>query len=369
MVTNFWDKQIAVGRITVGELSLRLTNLVSISYLTALTATVGRVHIMGVLISVIFFNVMFYLNFYINALISFSTRNKSESFIYLDDYGTILVFLFGGMAGLLSGVINKKARTEMLLDEEKHGRNSINFSITGSFFLFAAFITSNTGIIDGINFFRLNSGATMVIFSLVGGVIGNFVGAVFTGKGILDARIMNEGMIAGGIVAGVLAGEFNNLGIAILIGFGAGVFSGIFTQVVRPKMNRNSIIDSQGIVGSVVISSIFAAFCLAPSMLNQLYIRRDYVWVVNKGSPETDFRVARYHLIYFAVTLVFGIVTGAITGIMQKIGNNSTNYMDVKFFADDFGLYDDREVFRPPSEKINYPMPASESHINRETAM
>lgn len=305
-----------------------------------MVACIGRVRIQSVLPAAVVFSVLFYLNLYLNALFAHSTLHKEENFIYLDDYGTILVYLFGGVAGLIAGVITKSPKENHIV----HDRTSFMFSVIGSVFLLGSFICSFTGIIEGKNFYRLNSGALLMAFGTIAGVIGCFFGSVIVGRGYLHPRVMSIGLISGGIMTGVLAGEYNNIGIASILGFLGGLISGIFNTVVVPKINKRNVIDSQGLLGSIVIVSILGAIAAAPAMLNNLYKRRRNVWVVNKGSPETDWTVARYQLIYPAITIVIAAVTGVLIGIFLKAGNrNQTNYHDTKFWADSYGLNDSEE--------------------------
>ena len=95
------------SRVTPSFESIRLSNLASTSYLVGMTAFIGRVRVQTVISGLIFFNVLFYLSLYLNALISYSNTYKDGSFHYLDDYGTILVYLFGGIFGLVVGFLTR----------------------------------------------------------------------------------------------------------------------------------------------------------------------------------------------------------------------------------------------------------------------
>ena len=247
-----------------------------------MTAFVGRVRIQTVLSGLIFYNILFYLNFYLNALICYSTRNKSEPWVYLDDYGTILVYLFGGVYGLITGAITKTPIDSISKVYLCHTKTTFFFSAIGSLFIFGSFICSFTGVIEGLNAFRFNSGSLMMAFGIVAGVIGSFVGSIFTGKGYFSPRIFSVGLISGGIMTGILAGEYNNIGFASFLGFIGGLISAVFNNVVRPKINKKAIIDSQGILGSIVVVSFIGAFVVAPSMLNQFYRRSDYLEIATK---------------------------------------------------------------------------------------
>lgn len=42
-----------------------------------------------------------------NALACYSTANKDSSFSYFDAYGTIVVYLFGSVYGIIAGALTK----------------------------------------------------------------------------------------------------------------------------------------------------------------------------------------------------------------------------------------------------------------------
>ena len=77
MVRTFWERTIITSRVTPSFETIRLSNLVSTSYLVAMLAVIGRIRIQSVFSSLILFNVLFYLNFYLNALLCFSITDKS----------------------------------------------------------------------------------------------------------------------------------------------------------------------------------------------------------------------------------------------------------------------------------------------------
>jgi len=148
------------------------------------------------------------------------------------------------------------------------------------------------------------------------------------------------GTISGGIFVGGLADIIENIGVSTFLGFIAGVIAGLFLTLVTPRINRKSIIDSQGLLGPILIISFLASFVIHPSILSQYYIRRDSFVLRSTGAAETDFRVARYHLIYFIITIGFSAITGFLLGLIYRIKRNTlTDFEDTKFFAEDYGLY------------------------------
>jgi hypothetical protein len=104
---EFWNRHSYTGKSTASFFSFRLSNICSTAYLVGMTAFSGRVNIQRIALSLPIFCFFFYLNLYLNALVCYSTKDKNDSFMYLDAYGTILVYLFGGIYGLLVGVFTK----------------------------------------------------------------------------------------------------------------------------------------------------------------------------------------------------------------------------------------------------------------------
>lgn len=188
-------------------------------------------------------------------------------------------------------------------------------------------------------------------------MLGNFVTSIFTGKGRANIEGIIIGTITGGIMVGGLADVIESIGACLFLGFIAGAISGIFGTIVTPRMNANGIVDSQGLLGPVLVVAFLASFVLHPSILSQFFIRKSTLTPRGLGHAETDFRVARYHLAYFGITLGVSLVTGLIVGLITKV-KRSENYdfMDAKWFADDYGLYSSEvatQTYLPPSSAGN----------------
>lgn len=146
---EFWQRHATVGKSTASFYSFRLSNLCSTSYLVGMTAFSGRVTFTNIALSLPFFCVLYYLNFYLNMLVCFSTANKSSSFSYFDAYGTIVVYLFGGVYGMIVGALTKTSpiTTQDQVEKTSRSRVSLTLSTLGSFFIFASFILSFTNAI------------------------------------------------------------------------------------------------------------------------------------------------------------------------------------------------------------------------------
>lgn len=104
---EFWFRHSTVGKSTASAYSFRLSNLCSTAYLIGMTAFSGRVSFTNIAFSLPIFCILYYLNFYLNMLVGYSTTNKDVSFNYFDSYGTIIVYLFGGVYGIIVGALTK----------------------------------------------------------------------------------------------------------------------------------------------------------------------------------------------------------------------------------------------------------------------
>lgn len=122
--------------------------------------------------------------------------------------------------------------------------------------------------------YRKNSSAILVAFGLATGILGNYVTSILAGKGRANIESIIIGTIAGGIMVGGLADVIDSIGACLFLGFIAGAISGIFGTVVTPKMNGNGIVDSQGLLGPILVVAFLACFVVHPSILSQFYIRR-----------------------------------------------------------------------------------------------
>jgi len=124
-------------------------------------------------------------------LVSYSTKDKTVSFAYFDAYGTIIVYLFGGIYGIIVGFFTKAPKENFeQADKYQKSRFSLQLSLLGAFFLFSTFILSYTSILTGIDgaprYFRFNGGAILVAFGLIAGIAGNYVVSLLIGKGKMN---------------------------------------------------------------------------------------------------------------------------------------------------------------------------------------
>lgn len=82
-------------------------------------------------------------------------------------------------------------------------------------------------------YFRFNAGPLNIMFALVNAIIGNYIGCAISGKGKISLESITIGTLAGGILIGALAEAIQNIGAAMTIGLGGGLFLGIFMTKVH----------------------------------------------------------------------------------------------------------------------------------------
>lgn len=235
--------------------------------------------------------------------------------------------------------------------------NSV-ITLIGAVFIMACFIFTRTGIIDMTAFgqnYKFNAEAMIILFSMAASIPGNYIGCAISGRGMISFDSMAMSTLPGGIMVGALAGEYQNIGAALTIGLVSGIFSGIWMTKVHPRINRNKILDSMGMIGPILIVAFIGSFIIPASTIIQYYWKRDSLNLYFRNEqPETDYKSAQFSLAYFAVTLGIGLVTGLILGIIARCSKNDkdTDFNDGKFYLDDFGLYEEEPLGRTVKSQI-----------------
>lgn len=205
---NFWDRNVS-DSISASYLSFRISNICSISFLVGLTGYGGRINFIILVPLLTIYSFFFYLNFYLNILLSFSTAVKDHSLRYLDDYGTYLVYLFGGVYGAIVCFMTKSNVEASGNDYYKDSTLNAILRLFGAFVLFATFIFTGTDIIDLIGLganYKFNTGPMVIMFSLITAVLGNTIVTIFFNQGRILYNSITISIISGGIVSGALAG-------------------------------------------------------------------------------------------------------------------------------------------------------------------
>lgn len=112
---------------------------------------------------------------------------------------------------------------------------------------------------------------------------------------------------------GSAAAIIDSIGIVIMIGAVAGLFSGFYMRVLHPKINKNTIYDYLGLFGPFFISAFLGAFVVAPSAI---------LWYPNNGiipgsiGTSYYYTLAGWQLVYVGISLGIGIGSGLLVGIL-----------------------------------------------------
>lgn len=56
-------------------------------------------------------------------------------------------------------------------------------------------------------------------------------------------------------------------------------------NIITPKINAKSIVDSQGLLGPILVVAFLASFIIHPSILHQFFVRRDFYTPRGVGYP------------------------------------------------------------------------------------
>ena len=104
---DFWLR-FSQSAVTPSDLTFRLSNLCSVSFLIVITGMIGRISFSGVFMLQILYNTLWYLNLNLNILIGH--QENVDPLVYFDDYGTYVVYLYGAVTGLIICLINQTSR-------------------------------------------------------------------------------------------------------------------------------------------------------------------------------------------------------------------------------------------------------------------
>lgn len=184
----------------------------------------------------------------------------------------------------------------------------------------------------GLNLTQFN-----IIWGLTGGVIGTYVGSLIFGKGRVGYKEALVGTISGGIIMGSGSAIIDSIGIVIMIGAIAGLFSGFYMRVLHPRINRNTIYDYLGLFGPFFISAFLGAFVVAPAAL----IRYHKHGIIPQSiGVSYYYSLAGWQLVYVGISLGIGIGSGLFVGLL---GCCDRDYFGLasnsRIYENDFGLY------------------------------
>ena len=182
-IQQFWT-YFSEADIVVNVYKMRVTFLSCISILTLMTAVIGRINLVSVILMVTLFQFAWNVNF--NLLIYLASQyndfNKTErnSPIFFDAFGSSYVYLFAGAFGLVFACILPSKFPAGSSRNVVTGLSGI--PLMGTAFIFSAFVFTQS------NFFAYsplgqNRQTFSIILAMIGGVGGTYAGSAFAGKG------------------------------------------------------------------------------------------------------------------------------------------------------------------------------------------
>lgn len=237
-VQTFWS-HMAGTNIEVSTETTRVTYLSCISILTMLSSVIGRITLFQLFKTVIIYQIMWNLNYFLLIFLCVIKNDHNESEIYtpyfFDQFGSTFVYLFAAFFGLAYSLT--LCNQKILVPHPRNVSNKLSLimCLIGGAFIFATFIFSYSNIIVylplGQNMIRMN-----IIWALTGSVLGTYIGSVAWGDGEIGIKEAIIGIISGGVIMGSAAPLLENAGISVAIGVGAGILSGIYYAKIDKKL-------------------------------------------------------------------------------------------------------------------------------------
>lgn len=105
----------------------------------------------------------------------------------------------------------------------------------------------------------------------------------------------------------------DSIGIVIMIGAVAGLFSGFYMRVIHPKINRNTIYDYLGLFGPFFISAFLGGLVVAPSAILRYH---NHGIIPPSIGTFYYYTLAGWQLVYVGISFGIGIGSGLLVGIL-----------------------------------------------------
>ena len=349
-VKNFWMHFETVD-LEVGYYSQQTTMIGCISLFVLFTAFIGRLNLNNVVTVTVFFTFFWNMCYFVLIRIFVivgdfnSTASPQFSPYFFDAFGTSYIYLFAGFFGVGFAILFNKLKFPISAPTNDYNRISLVMAAVGTAFIYATFLfaTNNFFSYSGLG---TSMGRLAIMFALSGSVIGCYFGSIFKGNGRVGFKEALTGTISGGVAIGSVAPVVDNIGIIIVVGLVAGLFSGLYMKTLHLKINANYTYDVLGLYGPFLISSIIGSMILAPALIANHYNRNIIVPTIGVQIPDG---YAGWQLVFTGVSAGAGLITGLITGALTICDRSSYGLgSNSRYFANDFGLYmptDDDEMF------------------------
>ena len=275
------------------------------------------------MLSLIIYNFFWYLNF--NLCILLSHSESANSLLYLDDFGTNLIYFYGSVYGLIICLLNQKKKTLENLEPPSHDAYSTVFTLIGTGFLCATFAVMNTDIITFFGIaenYKMSAGPSNIWFSIIAGVLGVYLGSLTLNLGNVSIRETTMGVIMGAIANGTGAGILQSPGVIIFIAFVAGFLASLIINLIVKRINRLKFVDNQGFLLPILIISFLGAILVTPILFRRQEIERRNdaaLYYSMIGQPTIEQESAVFMLAYPFICGAFAAISGIIAGFLLKL--------------------------------------------------
>lgn len=242
-----------------------------------MTAVVGRLTIEQLFKVTFLFQIFWYLNFFVLAMLCVVREGAVKVPGVFDGFGASYVYLFAACFGVFFTIL-----TNNHILPADHIRNILNgfsavFSAIGTAFIFATFVFTSNYLIAHNNF-GSNFQNFAILFALCGSVVGTYSGSMLANRGQMGFKEALVGTITGGVTVGAAAPYVSNVGIIIMVGSVGGFISGLLMSPIERRINKNYIYDALGLFvpflacslfGSLVVPCAVLAWCHFHSIANE----------------------------------------------------------------------------------------------------
>lgn len=371
--SRFLQYSLGGQNIYIDFYNLRIVMANAISQLVTALALFGRLNPAQIILNSFGFNFCWNLNYFLCAFLATDSPDSR----FMDDYQINSIYLFAACYGIIASLILKQPATSTAVEFSSSSNSAVTAHL-GTFFLFLAFCTTTplfttkytSSGSESQRAFIWQEAFISTFIALSASVIANYaISVLLNHKAKLGIRGSLVGTITGAIIYGPVAGTCINIGAAIACGLIAGSISAFFFEKIFPSLNGNTIKDSFGLVG-VLIVSFLGTFVISPTVLKTYY---NYDVDLPTLHPDNTFstayaitnkNIAGWVLVYVGVSAGIGLVSGLVIGLLVKFIDQPSikSFDDSELFKS--GIYGLREPITNKTEAQEGMISAQELNHN-----
>jgi hypothetical protein len=307
--------------------NLRIVMANAISQLVTALALFGRLNPAQIVLNSFGFSFCWNLNYFLCAFLA----TDSPDLRFMDDYQITSIYLFAACYGIIASLLLKQPATSTAVEFSSSSNSAVTAHL-GTFFLFLAFCATTPFFTAKYTTTGSESQRALIwqeafistFIALSASVIANYAGSVLLNhKAKLGIRGSLVGTITGAIIYGPVAGTCVNIGAAIACGLIAGFVSAFFFEKIFPSVNGNTIKDSFGLIG-VLLVSFLGTFVISPTVLKTYYnYEVDLPTLYPANNPSTSYAITNkdvvgWALVYVGVSAGIGLISGLLVGLVMK---------------------------------------------------